>query len=385
MKILKLITLALLISITSVNAQIQTGAENTETYIPMLKNQRVGVLANQTSTIGKTHLIDSLLARQIKVSKIFIPEHGLRGDYETGKLINNSIDKKTGIPIYSLYGKHKKPTMSDFNDIDVLLFDLQDVGCRFYTYINTLHYVIEACSQFHVKLIVLDRPNPNAYFVDGPVLENKTKSFVGMQNIPIVYGLTIGELAMFIYKEYTEKEFGKCDLTVIKLKGWNHNSKYELPIAPSPNLPNYTSIILYPSLCLFEGTVVSVGRGTDFPFQVFGAPYLPNKKFSFTPRPVKGAASNPKHNNKLCGGIDLRDTAEKYQEEGKLNLSYLIYAYKHYPFKDAFFNKYFTKLAGTEELEQQIRSGWTEEEIRYSWKEKLDKYKEKRKKYLLYD
>jgi len=368
----------------SVCGQVNTGADQINKYLPVIKNLRVAIVANQTSKINNVHLLDTLLCRGVNIRKIFSPEHGFRGNIDAGKKIADGKDFKTGLPIISLYGKHKKPTIKDLSGIDVIVFDIQDVGVRFYTYISTLHYVMEACADNNVKLIVLDRPNPNAFYIDGPVLDAKHKSFVGMHPVPVVYGMTIGEYAEMINGENWINSNNKADLKVIKLMNWNHDTKYVLPVIPSPNLPNSESILLYPSLCFFEGTVVSAGRGTDYPFQVFGMPNMPKANFSFTPRSIEGASMYPKYRGVKCVGLDLRGEGVYVLNIKQLNLNYLIFAYKNVFNKNKFFNPFFEKLAGTDNLRSQIIGGVSVRDIRESWQDDIAKFKIIREKYLLY-
>lgn len=361
------------------------GANRTAAYLPLLKGKRVGVVGNQTSVIfkenGYTHLVDSLLALQVKVTTVFSPEHGFRGTASAGETVKNGVDKKTGLPIVSLYGNHKKPNSEDLKNVDVLIFDIQDVGARFYTYISTLHYVMEACAENDIPLLVFDRPNPNGSYIDGPILEKKYKSFVGMDPVPIVHGMTIGEYAKMINGEGWLKNGEKCDLNVITMKHYNKDKPYSLPVKPSPNLPNDTAINLYPSLCFFEGTNVNAGRGTDFQFQVFGSPDLDESYFQFHYTPESNAGSkHPKHAGKLCYGKDLR----KAKRLHKINLKWLIAAYNHTEHKSKFFNAFFVKLAGTAELQEQIEKGMSGEAIRKTWKKGLKNYDAMRQKYLIY-
>lgn len=365
--------------------QIIPAAERTDAYLSLISAKRVAVVANQTSMIGNVHLVDSLISLGINVVKIFSPEHGFRGDVDDGVLISDSEDPKTGIMIRSLYKESKKPDKSDLEDIDVVIFDIQDVGVRFYTYISTLHFMMEACAENNKKLIVLDRPNPNGFYIDGPVLEPEYRSFVGMHEVPIVYGMTIGEYAMMINGEGWLSNGLKCNLTVIQCANYDHTSKYDLPARPSPNLPTMNGIYLYPSLCLFEGTALSVGRGTDFPFEVFGHPDLQDCSFTFIPEPKPGADTNPLLKGQVCRGMDLRylrDTG--HDRPARIDLQWLMFAYSHFPDKTKFFNDYFEKLAGNNILRKQIIMGLSEDEIRETWKEDLEKFKPVRGKYLLY-
>ena len=367
---------------------LRTGAECTERYLPLLEGKRVAVCGNQTSVVAKTHLVDTLLSRKVNVVKLFCPEHGFRGQAEAGATIASGKDPLTGLPVVSLYGKNKKPTAEQLQGVDVVLFDLQDVGCRFYTYISTLHYVMEAAAENGVKVIVLDRQNPNGCYVDGPVLEPQYKSFVGMHPVPIVYGMTIGEYARMINGEKWLANGVQCDLTVIKLEGYTHETRYVLPVAPSPNLQTAEAIYLYPSLCLFEGTNVSVGRGTDQPFEMYGAPGMQSGDYRFTPRAIPGVSENPPFKGQECRGYLLHDNAaENLNNPGRLNLSYLLTAYRNCVDQSSFFlkNNFFDKLAGTDQLRKQLVVGASEEEIRASWEPDLEKFRHIREQYLLYE
>ena len=362
---------------------LKTGADQIGLYLPILKGKRIAIVANQTSVIfdGKktTHLIDTLVSLELNIKKVFAPEHGFRGNIDAGESIEDELDVKTKLPIISLYGKNKKPTKSQLRGINLVLFDIQDVGARFYTYISTLHYVMEACAELNIPLILLDRPNPNGHYIDGPVLENDHKSFVGMHPVPVVYGMTIGEYGQMINGEEWLKDGIKSPLTVIKLKNYTHDSEYRLPIKPSPNLPNEKSINLYPSLCFFEGTNVSVGRGTDMQFQIYGSPFLNKKsKFTFTAVPNEGS-KYPKHAHAISYGEDLR----KVNKLSSINLSWLIIAYKQNRTK-IFFNTFFTKLAGTTKLQAQLEEKVSEADIKASWQKGLEKFKIVRKKYIIY-
>lgn len=359
-------------------AQILPGAYRTGEYFPVLKNKNIALVANHTSLIGITHLADSLLNSGLRLKKIFCPEHGFRGTADAGELIHSSTDVKTGLQVVSVYGKSKKPTPAQIAGIDIVVFDLQDVGVRCYTYLSTLHYIMEACAENNVQLIVLDRPNPNVSYVDGPVLRAKFRSFVGMHPVPVVYGMTIGEYAQMINGEGWLNKNLKCRLTVIPCSDYSRLSKYILPVNPSPNLPNQCSVYLYPSLCFFEGTCVSVGRGTEFPFQVLGHPGLSSSLFSFTPEPKPGA-KNPLYENQICFGYDLRSSCDS-----TFTLKYIMEMYSLFPEKDAFFNPFFNKLAGNDELIFQVKSGKTEEEIRATWKPELEIFLKIRQKYLIY-
>ncbi|HSD13356.1 MAG TPA: DUF1343 domain-containing protein [Flavobacterium sp.] len=358
---------------------IRTGAQNLQ-FTPLLKNKKIGVVANASSiSINNTHLIDFLIKFNFDVKKIYAPEHGFRGTADAGELIKDGKDTKTGLPIISLYGNNKKPKPEQLAGIDVMVFDLQDVGARFYTYISSLHYVMEACAENNIPLIVLDRPNPNGGIVDGPILEKEYTSFVGMHPIPVLHGMTIGEYAKMINGEKWLKNEVQCKLTVIPCLNYNRNMAYSLPVKPSPNLPNDQAINLYASLCLFEGTNVSVGRGTDKQFQIYGSPFLPKSDFNFTPGPNVGA-KDPMHNGKLCNGEDL----SKINKVSRLELTWLIKAYQTTSDKSKFFNDFFTKLAGTKKLQQQIETGVSEAEIRKSWAKGIADFKSMRKSYLIY-
>ena len=360
------------------------GAMRMDMYLPMLENKAVGVVGNQTSIMDNgTHLIDTLLSYDVNIVKIFTPEHGFRGTADEGATIASGVDEKTGITIVSLYGKNKKPTAEQLLNIDILLFDLQDVGTRFYTYISTMTYVMEAAAENNIPVIVLDRPNPNGFYVDGPVLEKENASFVGMHCVPIVYGLTIGEYAMLVNGEKWLNDDIQCDLTVIPMGNYDRNAIYMLPVKPSPNLPNWESVYLYPSLCLFEGTNVSVGRGTDMPFQVYGHPAMTGD-FVFIPRTAEGHRT-PLYADKECRGKNLSEYAHRYRgNEKKLNLSWILDARNQLKDDEKFFNSYFIKLVGVADLQQKINSGMSEDEIRSSWQTGIDNYLKIREKYLIY-
>ena len=379
---------ALLLVLTNCNAQNNTAdgpvlpaAYQLNKYLPQLQGQHIALVVNPTSEINRTHLVDTLISQGINILAIFAPEHGFRGTADAGEKIDNSIDAKTGIKIISLYGQHRKPTAEDLLGIDILIFDVQDVGLRFYTYISTMHYVMEACAENDVKMIVLDRPNPNGYYVDGPVLDLKFQSFVGMHPIPIVHGLTVGELALMINGENWLAD-GPCKLEVVTMADYTHNYRYSLPVKPSPNLPNDRAIQLYASLCLLEPTLVSIGRGTTYPFQVYGYPDQSFGSFTFTPESIEGMSKYPKYQDKTCYGSDLRSQTI---EEG-LNLKYLLNSYNNLALADSFFTSpsFFDKLAGTDQLRNQIRAGKTESEIKSSWEARLEAYMLLRKNYLLY-
>ena len=361
------------------NNSVVVGADQLDLLLPKLKGKKVSLVVNHTSQVGKIHLADTLKSCRVNIRKIFAPEHGFRGEAANGEHVNDSVDHKTGITVVSLYGKNRKPTVKQLADVDVVIFDIQDVGARFYTYISTLHYVMEACAENGKHLIILDRPNPNGY-VDGPVLQPEFKSFIGMHPIPIAHGLTVGEIALMINGEGWLEGAKKCSIDVIPVKNWKHDDLYSIPVRPSPNLGNDQAIRLYPSICLFEGTVISLGRGTQIPFLVLGNPELKNLEFQFTPISIKGMANNPPHENKVCYGMDLRSVAVAR----KVDLKYLLQFYTLYPDKEKFFIPFFDLLAGNALLKQQIKEGLTEEQIRSSWKKDLDVYKAKRLKYLLY-
>ncbi|MDX1628714.1 MAG: DUF1343 domain-containing protein, partial [Fulvivirga sp.] len=351
-------------------------------YLPMIKNKNVALVVNQTSMVGQAHLVDTLLSLNISIKKVFAPEHGFRGDIDRGKTIKDGMDAKTDLPIVSLYGSSKKPSVAQLKDIDVLIFDIQDVGARFYTYISTMHYVMEAAAENGKKVIVLDRPNPNGMYVDGPVLKMEFQSFVGMHPIPVVHGLTVGELAKMINGEGWLNNGITCNLEVISCEGYKHSDRYSLPVKPSPNLPNDLSIKWYPSICLFEGTVISVGRGTQQPFQQIGHPSFKGMPHRFTPKDMAGMQINPVYEGKVCYGLNLAKEKLKYP----FTLKYLIDFYNIYHDREPFFNRenFFNKLAGNDMLLKQIKSGMKEKEIRATWKEDLKAYKQMREKYLLY-
>ena len=361
--------------------KVQPAAYQLNQYVDLLEGKRIGMVVNPTSEIAGTHLVDTLRALDINITRIFAPEHGFRGTADAGEKIDNSIDSKTGIKIISLYGSHRKPTADDLKDIDVVIFDIQDVGLRFYTYISTMHYVMEACAENNKQMIVLDRPNPNGYYVDGPVLDLKYQSFVGMHAIPIVHGLTVGELALMINNEQWLST-GKCELKVIKMDHYSHIDRYSLPVKPSPNLPNDRSIQLYASLCLLEPTLVSIGRGTTYPFQVFGYPDQEFGSFAFTPESINGMSKYPKYEDKTCYGTDLR----RVDLQDGFNLEYLLSAYLSLGVADSFFTSpsFFDKLAGTNQLRTQMLAGASEAEIRDGWEPALKEFMMLRKKYLLY-
>lgn len=351
-------------------------------YLPLLKNKRVAVVTNLTGKIGKTSIVDTLLKLRVNIKKVFGPEHGFRGDTEAGEKVANNKDKNTGLQIVSLYGANKKPTAEQLNDVDLVIYDIQDIGVRFYTYISTLCYVMEACAENGKDLLVLDRPNPNGFYIDGPVLTDEYKGFLGLHKVPLVYGMTTGEYAKMANGEGWLKNGVKCRLTVIPLKNYDRKASYHLPFKPSPNIPNSTAVLLYPSLGLFEGTVMSMGRGTNFPFQVIGHPHYPDTLFSFTPQ-ATALSKEPKYVNVKCFGLDLRKSNYLNSHPGKIEISWLIKTYTNLKQED-FFDKNFNYHSGNKELQQQIRSGLSEEEIRKSWQPDIEKFKMIRKKYLLY-
>ncbi len=366
-----------------VDELIIVGAEKTGAYLSLISDKEIGVVGNQSSRINQVHLVDSLLSLGINIKKVFSPEHGFRGDADAGEHVLNQTDEKTGLPIVSLYGKNKKPTKDQLKDIELLIFDIQDVGVRFYTYISTLHYVMEACAENEIPLLLLDRPNPNGHYVDGPVLEPKYKSFVGMHQVPVVHGMTIGEYAAMINGEGWLKNNLTCNLTVISCDNYSHDKSYSLPLAPSPNLRSDVSIQLYPSLCFFEASTVSVGRGTDGPFERYGHPNFKNASFVFTPKSGPGS-KNPKHKGQKCYGFDLR--LKEYERMHHLDLSFLLEAQKLLE-GSKFIDRpdFFNLLAGNGQLLNQLKEGVSEADIRASWQPKLEAYKELRKKYLLYE
>ncbi len=370
------------------DVQVIIGANRMGLYLGDLKGKRVGLVVNHSSLVenpaGKAHLVDTLISLGVGVKKILAPEHGFRGTADAGEKIKGGIDQKTGLPIVSLYGNNKKPSADDLKDLDILVFDIQDVGARFYTYISTMHYVMEACAENDKPLIILDRPNPNGFYIDGPVLDTTYRSFVGMHPVPVVHGMTIGEYARMINGENWLKSGVQCKLNVVPCSNYDHNMLYPVSTKPSPNLPNMIAIYLYPSLCFFEGTVISVGRGTEHPFQMIGHPDYASKGFSFTPQSMEGA-KDPPYKGKACYGIDLTKTKVNHFSERKaLDLSWLIEFYSKFPDKEKFFNAFFTKLAGTTELQKQIEEGMSETAIRETWQAGLERFRAIRTKYLLY-
>lgn len=365
--------------------KVIVGAEQMESYLPLLKNKKVALLVNQTSMVKDKHLVDTLLSYKMNIVKIFAPEHGFRGTADAGEKVKSGVDVKTGIPISSMYGANKKPSAESMKGIDIVVFDIQDVGARFYTYISSLQYMMEACAKAKISLVILDRPNPNGFYVDGPIMEAVNKSFVGMQAIPIVHGMTVGEYAQMLNGEKWLSNKLLCKLKVIPCKNYDHNTLYQLPIPPSPNLKSATAVFLYPSLCLFEGTSVSVGRGTETPFEVWGSPMFRDNGFSFTPKSTEGAKS-PLYENQICYGANLRlppyDVLKIIRK--KLNLSFIKNAYSLMPDKTKFFNDFFEKLTGNVWVRYHIMQNKSDEEMRASWEPGLIKFKKIRKKYLLY-
>jgi len=365
-------------------SKIKTGADNYQIYLPIFKNKNIGLLTNQTGIVEKNdttkmHLVDFLIENKISLLKIYAPEHGFRGTADAGEFVKDGRDSKTGIPVISLYGNSKKPSREQLSGIDLMVFDLQDVGVRFYTYISSLHYLMEACAENQIPLIILDRPNPNINIIDGPILEKEHTSFVGMHPVPVLYGMTIGEYAQMINGEKWLKNEMVCDLKIIECTNYDRHAFYSLPIVPSPNLPCDKAINLYASLCFFEGTNVSVGRGTDKQFQIFGSPFLQNMPYTFVPKPNIGA-KNPLHNGKKCHGKDL----SQEKNLNKLELKWLIQAYDNTTNKKEFFNDFFVKLSGTKKLQQQIKQGLSPEEIRKTWEIDIENFKKTRQKYLIY-
>lgn len=364
--------------------RIETGAEQTGRYLPLLEGRRVGIMTNHTGTVGRTHLVDTLRSLGVDIRVVFAPEHGFRGQADAGESVASYRDRKTGIDVVSVYGSTKRPPDSIMQRLDVLLFDIQDVGLRYYTYLSSMHYLMEACAANGKRLIVLDRPNPNGFYVDGPVLEAKHRSFVGMHPIPVVHGMTLGELARMIDGEGWLRDGLRCKLTVIPCRGYTHRSRYRLPTAPSPNLPNMRAVYLYPSLCFFEGTPISLGRGTDFPFQTYGHPKLQGD-FSFTPRSNAGA-KNPPLKDKLCHGVDLRisPSDERIWERG-VDLGYVIDCYRQLNLGEKFFTPMFDRLTGTDYVRQMILQGAGADRIKARWADDVERFKQTRKPYLLYE
>ena len=367
---------------------VSPGIQHFDRYRSLLEGKKVGIVANQTAVLetgdGYKHSVDFLRDHQVQLIRIFCPEHGFRGDADAGETVGDFRDRQTGLPVISLYGKKKKPSPADLQGLDVVVFDMQDVGVRFYTYLSTLHYVMEACAENQVPLVVMDRPNPNAFYVDGPVLEMKYRSFVGMHPVPVVYGMTIGEYARMINGEGWLKDKKKCDLTVIPCQGWNRSMTVDLPRKPSPNLPDKVSVMLYPSVCFFEGTVVSEGRGTYTPFQVFGHPELKGMPYTFVPESIPGMSKNPKCLGLKCYGMDLRNKYDEVREGQRLRVDWLLLAYRNYTGKTPFFTSFFEKLAGTDRLRKDIEAGKSEQQIRAAWRSPLEEFQKIREKYLIY-
>lgn len=371
-----------------------TGADQTEAYVPYLKGKRVGLVVNPTSVVGDRPSVDSLLSLGVDVVKIFGPEHGFRGNASNGAKVEDEVDEQTGIPIISLYGKKRKPTRADLADVDILVYDIQDVGVRFYTNINTLRDVMESAAEHQVEFMVLDRPNPHGYLIDGPILDMKYKSGIGQFPIPIAHGMTVGEFALMINGEgWMEKGLKLDSINVIKIANYHHDMPYELPVKPSPNLNTAQSVMLYPSTCLFEGTILNHGRGTQFPFTILGAPALKGSYgFSFTPVSIPGMSETPLHMNQVCYGLDLRGyDVEQLRDRRQINLGWLIELYNAYPEKERFFDSSYSnqmgvieRLVGVADFREQIQQGWSEEQIRETWQPGLASFKELRKKYLLY-
>lgn len=387
MKAVRLVIVFLLVTIT-LNAQtnrVIVGAEQTKEYFPILKNKRIAIMSNHTGMVGNEHLLDLLLRNRFNVVAIFSPEHGFRGDADAGEHVNSSIDEKTGVPIRSLYdGREGKPSAESMESFDILIIDIQDVGLRFYTYYATMTRLMDACAEYNRKMLILDRPNPNGHYVDGPILDMKHKSGVGWLPIPVVHGMTLGELALMVNGERWLPASRVCDVTVIKCKNYTHKTLYEVPLPPSPNLPNMKSIYLYPSTCLFEATPVSLGRGTEFPFQVYGHPNMKGYTFTFTPRSMPGA-KNPPQLDRLCYGVDLRNVPDEKIFEKGFDLTYIIDAYNNLNLDDHFFRPFFEKLVGVDYIRRMIKEGKSADEIKLMWKDDVEKFKKQRAPYLLYE
>lgn len=360
------------------------GVERMHLYLDSLRGKRVAIVGNQTSMLGKTHLVDTLISLGIKIQKVFSPEHGFRGDADAGEKVNSAVDQKTGLPLVSLYANNKKPQAAQLKDVDIVIYDIQDIGVRFYTYISTLHYVMESCAENNIPVIVLDRPNPNGHYVDGPVRDSLNKSFLGMHPVPIVYGMTVGEYALMINGECWLADSAHCQLSIVPCKNYSHKTRYSVPIPPSPNIRSDASIALYPSICLFEATTVSIGRGTERPFEYFGHPKFPPTEFTFTPISSFGS-KNPLWENKLCYGFDLNAASKKRAYD--INLGWIFEAKKLLGDSLPFINQpsFFDRLAGTSELRKQIVEGWSIKDIRASWKPEIQEFRKIRAKYLLYD
>lgn len=390
MGFIKVVKLTIILSIllySNLNAgeKIIVGAERTDKYIHLLKGKKVALVANQTSRVGNKHLLDTLMSLGINVVRVFAPEHGFRGDVSAGIYVKDNIDTESGVKVVSIYGRNKKPSANDIKDLDWVIFDIQDVGARFYTYISTLHYVMEACAENNVPLMVLDRPNPNGHYIDGPVLKAEFKSFVGMHPVPVVHGMTIGEYAQMINGEGWLENGIQTELIVIEVENYNHSKPYHLPIPPSPNLQSQEAIYLYPSLCFFEGTNVSVGRGTDSPFELIGKPGFEIGNYKFTPKKIPGIADNPPHEGNLCNGFKLTEFANDFiYPSAQIYLLWLTGFYEASENKSNFFNNFFDRLAGTDQLRKQIIEGLSVDEIRVSWQEELYEFRKTRSKYLIY-
>lgn len=364
--------------------EIIVAAQRFDSYLHLFEDKNIGVVSNQTSLIQDSHLVDTLLSLGIRIKKVFAPEHGFRGDAEAGETIGDMVDEKTGIPIISIYGKNRKPTKENLSGLDIMVFDIQDVGVRFFTYISTLHYVMESCAENNVPVVVLDRPNPNGFYVDGPIMEEEHTSFVGMHPVPIVYGMTIGEYAKMINGEGWLKNANKCELTIIPCENYKHSSYYNLPIKPSPNLPTMRSVYLYPSTALFEGTVINEGRGTKNPFEVFGHPDFAGGNYSYVPESIPGMSTNPKLKGKKCFGMDLRDISiDFFKDKKEIQLEWLVLAYDSTK-TEKFFIPFFENLSGTKNLREQIISKTEIKKIKASWEKGLQEFKSIREKYLIY-
>ena len=386
MKVFKSLILLLFLTLVcfAQSNKVIVGAESTNEYFPILKNKRVAIMSNHTGMVGKVHVVDILVKNKINMVCILSPEHGFRGNADAGEHVSSSVDEKTGIAIRSLYdGKDQKPSKETMDSFDVLIIDIQDVGLRFYTYYITMARLMDVCAEYNKKVIVLDRPNPNGHYIDGPILDMKHKSGVGWLPIPVVHGMTLGELALMINGERWLPESRVCDMTVIKCKNYTHQTLYQLPVPPSPNLPNMKSIYLYPSTCLFEATPVSLGRGTEFPFQVYGHPNMKGYSFSFTPRSIPGA-KNPPQLDRECFGVDLRNIPDEEIFKKGFDLSYIIDAYKNLNLDDQFFRPFFEKLVGVSYIRKMIMEGRSADEIKAMWKDDIEKFREQRRPYLLY-
>jgi uncharacterized protein YbbC (DUF1343 family) len=387
MKYTLLCLLAGILWVSEMYAQsaIRVGAERFDAYLPKIRDKKVGLVVNHTSLVGAAHLVDTLLTRGVNIVGIYAPEHGYRGNVERGKSVATTKDSLTGITIYSIYGSRKKPSAADLKDVEIMIFDMQDVGTRYFTYVGTMHYIMEACAENNIELLVLDRPNPLGHYVAGPVLDPAFKSFIGMHPVPVVHGLTVGEYAQMINGEGWLDKGITCKLEVVKAENYTHRRLYPVPVRPSPNLPDMKSVYLYPSICLFEGTAVSEGRGTMKPFQQFGTPSYTPQKHSFVPVSIPAMSAKPQYEGQTCYGYDLSgQTLEQLQQIRDIDLSYLIEFYRKAPDKSRFFEKSFDQLAGSDQLRKQIIAGKSEAEIKQSWQPALSQFKEVRKKYLLY-